>query len=312
MQTLELRRVDMGDARHPFRHRLFVDAVCHAFSEMGFVEVVGHMITADYMAHADRVTDELFALPREKLLRHARPEHKYLRGYAPYTAETAKDMDRPDLKEFWMTRNPEEPFDPKNNPYGDNVWPHEVPEFKNVSLTLLRESVAVGEAILSALEEGFGLRAGSLVARTRGAETIQRTIMYRPLSDYPEEAREGAWRSAPHEDINFVTVMPCANAKGLALKLKGEWYAPETVRGSMIADTGEMLRLVPGLETLLPTTHAVMNPSEEDVGKSRASYPTFFHGLLYGNEVRSSPGSRELVDYAVPFLRRINEITRMG
>ncbi len=311
MRSLELRQVDVRDFQSA-NHFLFVSGVCEAFSTHGFLQVVGHGITRERMEQADRITEELFSLPRDVLMRYARPGIMFQRGYAGYGAETAKDSEVPDLKDFFQVRCQELPADPRNNPFGENIFPTEVPQFREMSLFLLGESLRVGRAVLWALEEGFDLSPGSLVGRTVGAETIQRTIHYRPLSAFSDAAQLGAWRAAPHRDINLATAMPCANAKGLVLKLGDVWFETETVRDSMIVDTGEMLRLVPGLESLQPTTHAVMNPEGADLEKSRSSYPVFIHGILYGNMIRSAPESDELVDYAVPFLRRIKEITRKG
>lgn len=292
---IDLAEIDLSPQNMQENWPRIVDAINEAFTSTGFLAVSGHNITEEYMQYADRVAEQLFSVPRAKLMCYARPEISYQRGYAPFGAEHAKDNPQGDLKYFWMTRDPEDPDDPSHNPFGPNIWPEEVPEFKETSLFLLQESLRVGRILLSALELGHGVPSGTLVRETKGAETMQRTIYYPPLDDFIGVG-EASWRSAPHEDINLITVMPASNASGLHLKLRGEWVEPVAPRNRLIADTGEMIRIFKGFEGLTPTTHRVMNPEGEAAKTSRISYPVFIHGV-------HTPQYRE------HFFKRIAEIT---
>ncbi|MBP9827745.1 isopenicillin N synthase family oxygenase [Patescibacteria group bacterium] len=292
---VDLPEIDVSQQNMVENWPKVVHQINEAFTTTGFLAITGHRITEEYMRRADRVVERLFALPKDQLTRYAHPEISFQRGYAPFGAEHAKDNPTGDLKYFWMTRDPEEPDDPAHNPFGGNIWPEEVPEFKGVALFLLAESLRVGRILLSALEIGHDVPKGTLVSQTKGAETMQRTIYYPPLDDFIGVGEE-SWRSAPHEDINLITVMPASNASGLHLKLRGEWVEPVAPRNRLIADTGEMIRIFKGFEGLTPTTHRVMNPEGEAARTSRISYPVFIHGV-------------HTPEYREHFFKRIAEIT---
>ncbi len=295
ISRIDLVEVDVSKQNLMQNWPQVVDAINEAFTSTGFLAVTGHGITEAYMRYADDVVERLFALPKDKLLRYARKDISFQRGYAPFGAEHAKDNPTGDLKYFWMTRDPEEPENPEHNPFGPNIWPAEVPKFQEVSLYLLAESLREGRILLAALEIGHGVPEGTLVRQTKGAETMQRTIYYPPIDEFIG-LQENSWRSAPHEDINLITVMPASNASGLHLKLRGEWVEPVAPRNRLIADTGEMIRIFKGFEGLTPTTHRVANPEGEAAKTSRISYPVFIHGV-------------HTPEYRAHFFKRIAEIT---
>ena len=91
----------------------------------------------------------------------------------------------------------------------------------------------------------------------------------------PEDAPEGAVRSAAHEDINFITLLVAAKGAGLQLLDRdGTWLPVETEPKNLIVDSGDMLqRLTNGV--IPSTTHRVVNPDGPNV--SRYSMPFFMH-----------------------------------
>ena len=91
----------------------------------------------------------------------------------------------------------------------------------------------------------------------------------------PDDAPEGAVRSAAHEDINFITILVAAKGAGLQLLDRdGTWLPVETEPRNLIIDSGDMLqRLTNGV--IPSTTHRVVNPQGPNV--SRYSMPFFMH-----------------------------------
>ena len=89
---------------------------------------------------------------------------------------------------------------------------------------------------------------------------------------------EGAVRSAAHEDINFLTLMPAARGAGLQLLDRdGTWLPIKADPSTLIVDSGDMLaRLTNGV--IPATTHRVVNPEGPNV--SRYSMPFFMHPTL--------------------------------
>jgi isopenicillin N synthase-like dioxygenase len=106
----------------------------------------------------------------------------------------------------------------------------------------------------------------------RDGNTILRIIHYPPV---PEGADPASMRSAPHEDINLITLLCEATAEGLELLTReGDWLPIRALPGQIIVDAGDMLQnLTNGV--LKSTTHRVVNPP--DARERRFSMPFFVH-----------------------------------
>ncbi len=104
--------------------------------------------------------------------------------------------------------------------------------------------------------------------------TLLRLIHYPPLETALEP---GAVRAAAHEDIDLLTLLPAATAKGLQVQLKdGRWLDVPCQRGWMIINVGDMLQeCTQGY--LRATSHRVINPDGEAALQSRVSCPLFLH-----------------------------------
>ena len=101
-----------------------------------------------------------------------------------------------------------------------------------------------------------------------------RLIHYPPLTG---NEPEGALRAADHEDIDLLTLLPAATAKGLQAKDRdGNWIDVPCNPGWIIVNAGDMLQ--EATDFYYPsTTHRVVNPTGDDAKQSRLSMPLFFH-----------------------------------
>jgi isopenicillin N synthase-like dioxygenase len=103
---------------------------------------------------------------------------------------------------------------------------------------------------------------------------LLRILHYPPISGTYEE---GAQRSAPHEDINFLTLLPTATAPGLQVQdVKGQWHEVACDPGSIVVNVGDMLQLCTE-QYYVSTTHRVTNPAMNE-NTARYSMPFFLHG----------------------------------
>ena len=211
--TLDIQRFDTDrDA--------FVAELGAAYREWGFAGIRNHGIPQALIDDAYRVFSAFFALPEDVKRQYHVAGGGGARGYTPFGVETAKGAKYSDLKEFWHIGR-EIPADSK---YRDvmppNLWPTEVPGFRETGYALYEALDQLGSRVLSALALHIGLPADYFVDKTDSGNSILRPIHYPPITadDIPN-VRAGA-----HEDINLITLLVGASAAGLeVLSRKGEW-----------------------------------------------------------------------------------------
>lgn len=263
--TLDIQRFDTDrDA--------FVAELGDAYREWGFAGIRGHGIPHDLIDGAYDAFVRFFALPDDVKKRYHIPGGGGARGYTPFGVETAKDSKHFDLKEFWHVGR-----EVRDQKYVDvmpaNVWPDEVPEFRERALALYGALDALGSRVLSALALHIGLPEHYFADKTDNGNSILRPIHYPPITadDIPN-VRAGA-----HEDINLITLLVGASAAGLEVKSKqGEWV-PYTSQGdTIVVNIGDMLQRLTN-HVYPSTTHRVVNPPGDQARKPRYSTPFFLH-----------------------------------
>lgn len=245
----------------------FSDALMAGLQDNGFFILTDHNVPTDLLDAAYAQSAEVFALPDDDKRRYAAG----LRGYTPFGTEHAKDSGLPDLKEFWQIgREPAPGLPPADFP--PNVWPREIPAFRETFSALFSALDETGRLLLAALAPKLGLEAGYFDDKVAHGTSILRVLHYPPV---PGDAPPGAVRSAAHEDINFITILVAAKGAGLQLLDRdGTWLPVETEPRNLIVDSGDMLqRLTNGV--IPSTTHRVVNPQGPNV--SRYSMPFFMH-----------------------------------
>ena len=215
-----------------------------------------------------------FALPEEAKMKYHVPGSGGARGYTPFGVETAKDSKHADLKEFWHIGREI----PRDSKYADvmppNVWPDEVPGFR---------------------EHGYGAVRGArparfarAVARWRCTSTCRSiTSTTRPTSAIRSCARSTTRRSPP------TTSPTCAPARTRTSTSSRCWSAPappvwkcKSRQGEWVPFTAEADTIVVNIGDMLQrltnhvypsTTHRVVNPPGEQARKPRYSVPFFLH-----------------------------------
>lgn len=253
---LSLESYVRGD---PAARRAFSDALMEALQRFGFLILKDHSVPTELLSRAYAMAEAVFALDEPTKRRYAAG----MRGYTPFGVEHAKDSTRPDLKEFWQIGHEGDGFEP-------NVWPAEVPGFRETFQRLFDALNDTGMALLQALAPKLGLPERHFDPLVAGGTSLLRVLHYPPLSP---QADPECVRSAAHEDINFLTIMVAAKGPGLELLDRdGTWLPVETEPTNLIVDSGDMLaRMTNGV--IPATTHRVVNPAGPNV--SRYSMPFF-------------------------------------
>ncbi|WP_024869133.1 isopenicillin N synthase family dioxygenase [Pseudoxanthomonas suwonensis] len=251
----------------------FVADLGAAYREWGFAGIRNHGIPQDYIDKAYDAFKRFFALPEETKKKYHVPGGGGARGYTPFGVETAKDSKHFDLKEFWHIGR-EIPDDSR---YRDvmppNLWPEEVPEFREYGYGLYEKLDALGSRVLAALALHIGLPENYFADKTNFGNSILRPIHYPPITadDIPN-VRAGA-----HGDINLITLLVGASAAGLEVRShEGEWVPFTADEDTIVVNIGDMLQRL--TNHVYPSTiHRVVNPPGELARQPRYSVPFFLH-----------------------------------
>ena len=234
----------------------FSEALMRGLQRYGFVVLRDHPVPAALLEQAYELTTAFFAQTEAMKRRYIGGA----RGYAPFGLEHAKDRVEPDLKEFWQMGS------------ASNLWPDAPTGFRPTFLALFAALQETGRLVLEALTPGLGLPRDFFAPLLSQRNSVLRLLHYPPVAaDVPR----GSVRSAPHEDINLITLLAAPQGPGLeVLDRDGQWLAVASQPHDIIVDTGDMLARMTN-DVLPAVTHRVVNPT--GANHSRYSMPFFMH-----------------------------------
>ena len=251
----------------------FADELGCSFVDYGFAVIRDHGIPQELIDRAEQKSKEFFALPEEVKKKYFIEGQSGQRGYTPFGIETAKGLKAHDLKEFWHVGRDLPPGHKYESSMLPNVWPDEVPGFKETFQELFQAFDQAGLKVLRAIARYLKVDEDYFTDTVRDGNSVMR------LLHYPAQAEPTGnhIRAGAHEDINTITLLLGAEEAGLELKTKdGRWIPVSPKPGELVVNIGDMLqRLTNGV--LRSTTHRVVNPPPERRGFSRYSMPFFLH-----------------------------------
>jgi len=252
----------------PVLRAAFSAQLFEGLKRYGFIILIDHAVTPAAIEHAYDLSSRLFALPDAVKRQYAQGP----RGYTPFRTEKALGQQAADLKEFWQIGPEREGKEARGPTEPPNVWPVEPAGFRSDLLALYRELQETGRLLLEALAPGLQLPAGEFSRMVDDGNSVLRLIHYPPI---PPDADSGSLRSAPHEDINLLTLLVAAQGPGLELlDHDGRWLPVDAGPAALIVDSGDMMARLTN-DVIPATTHRVTNPAGANV--SRYSMPFFMH-----------------------------------
>ncbi len=286
-QTIPVVNLADYDSDDPKAREAFVQKFGEGLNELGFVAVEGHGVPQELIDKNYELFEQFFGLDDDTKRKYERPESGRQRGYTPFGLEHAKDSEKPDLKEFWHVGREVEPGSALAERMPPNVWPEELPEFRENALALYDALEKSALRMLAAISEYLGQPKDFIPGKATDGNSVIRIIHY-PVCDGFDEP--GTMRAAEHEDINLITLLPAATDSGLEILTRdGEWLPVPSLEGQLIVDTGDMMKRLTN-DVIPATTHRVVNPQGEP--EPRYSMPFFVHP--------HPDASLEVIDECVP------------
>lgn len=195
-----------------------------------------------------------FGLPIESKREAAAPGTHGQTGYTGLLVETAAMLDRPDWKEMlnWGDEiplgHPLQVRFPAN--YPRRVLPEaQAPGISDILMEFHRRVLDVQRRFLRIIAVGIGCAEGFFDEMTTNGSHLTRAIHYPAMDLAPDDGHTWA---GEHADINLITALPRATARGLQVKAgdPGEqtWIDVVAPEGHVIVNTGIMLeRITNGL-----------------------------------------------------------------
>jgi isopenicillin N synthase-like dioxygenase len=271
--SLDLADFTSGDEA---KKNKFVADLGAAYNNIGFVAIKNHYLTDELSSRLYVAIKNFFALPDDVKQKYEIAGLAGQRGYIGKGKEHAKGRNTGDLKEFYHIGQEVEDNDPIKKEYPDNVWPSELPEFKEVGLEVYRRLEKTGVQMLRAIALYLGLPENYFDNKVHHGNSILRPIHYFPI-EKPEEVPADAVRAAEHGDINLITLLMGASADGLqVLRRDGKWIPITALPEQLVVNVGDMLERHTN-KKLKSTIHRVVNPPREKMNTPRFSIPFFMH-----------------------------------
>jgi len=273
--SLDLAQFTQGS---PAEKQAFVQELGTAFNNIGFVAIKNHGLSDAERDLLYAQTQAYFQQPDELKQVDEIEGLAGQRGYTGKGKEHAKGRTTGDLKEFYHVGQELSPTDPDtlSGEYPANVWPSNLPLFKDISLKAFYTLEAAGKQLLRAIALYLELPEDYFEENVRNGNSILRSIHYYPIEN-PDEVPADAVRAAAHGDINLITLLMGASAEGLqVLRRDGIWIPITALPNQIVVNVGDMLDRLTN-HKLKSTIHRVVNPPRELMGNSRYSIPFFMH-----------------------------------
>src|SRR5690348_4920816 len=251
----------------------FAQKLGKSFEEYGFAIIADHGIPDALIHRAEEKAKAFFALPEEVKRKYLIAGGGGARGYTPFGIETAKGLHAHDLKEFWHVGRDLPQGHRFRDHMPDNLWPSQVPSFRDTFQELYATFDTAGLKVLKAIARYLKIDEDYFEDAVRDGNSVLRALHYPPQTEATgEHIRAGA-----HEDINAITLLLGAEEAGLELLTKeGRWIPVSPKPGELVINIGDMLqRLTNG--KLRSTSHRVVNPAPDRAAHARYSMPFFLH-----------------------------------
>ncbi len=235
----------------------FADRVRQVCHDIGFFQLVGHGVDADFIERHIEHQRRFFALDEAQKATIDKALSPHFRGWERVGAELTGG--RPDLREQLdlSTEHPVRGLDlvPEYLRLdGPNQWLADdvLPGFRAHMADYFERMKALADTLLEVFSVGLGLEPDHL-----RAVFGERPLSFVKLISYPPTPPGGAGVN-PHHDAGFLTLLLQHDADGLQVcNADGAWIDVPPRRDAFVVNIGEMLQEMTG-NYFVATTHRVI------------------------------------------------------
>ena len=240
---------------------------------IGFFVMVNHGVSPSLIARTFAEARRFHDQPMDRKLALRMNEHNNgymtMGRYAVWTSDVNTN-DQPDLNEAFFCKRElpdDHPLRRSGRRFvGPNLWPDDVPGFRDAVLTYTDAMDALSRRVLPVCALALDLPPDAFDVAFAESQFSFRLTHYPPVAAAPNQ-----FGIAPHTDANFLTFLAQTDVPGLQVRLPGgEWIDVPYVPESYAVNTGDMMaRWTNG--RFKSTPHRALPP----VGRHRYAIPFF-------------------------------------
>jgi isopenicillin N synthase-like dioxygenase len=235
---VDLLAFETGSAQ---QRRAVIDGVRTSLAT-GFV-YTSHDLGTDLLDTAYGMLEQFFALPQEAKQAASVPGSNGQAGYTGLLVETAASSETPDWKEMlnWGADLPDGHPLRRRFPsryLGPHLPEAQVPGITKVLTEFYDRVLDLQRRFLRVIALGIGCHESFFDVMTTDGTTLTRAIHYPAMDLAP--GQDHVW-AGEHGDINLITALPRATARGLQVKTDDGWIDAVPPGDKVIINTGIML-----------------------------------------------------------------------
>ena len=262
----------------PLRIEQTVSALRRAASDVGFLYVTNHGVSAQRISDLEHVAQEFFALPARTKEEYYIGRSSNHRGYVPPGEEVFYSQTRDTKEAFDLSRElPEADYGAAGRFLGPNVWPREVPRFRQVVSAYYESVFDLGHKLLAAFAQALELPASYFDRYLQRPTSQLRLIHYEPTVVGENTTGIGA-----HTDYECLTLLHATSPGLQVINGAGQWVEAPPLPGAFVVNIGDLLEVWSN-GVFVSTSHRVLS-----VPAPRYSFPLFFT-VDYETEVEPLP-----------------------
>ncbi|PPR04096.1 hypothetical protein CVT24_010669 [Panaeolus cyanescens] len=280
----EIPVIDIKDAwsTDPDARRKLADLIRDACVNVGFFYIQSHGIPGEVIERTVNAAKRYFALPERTKMELDIHKTSNFKGYTPLLGENTDLNGKGDLHEGfdlgWEPANEEAdaPQYPREDGAmtGSNVWPQNMPGFREATLDYYHRALQVGKALFPLFALALDLPENFFDDKTTKPAAIMRLLHYPPQSPTSFETDPDGKQIGigAHTDYECFTLLWQDQIGGLQVQnSEGKWIDAVPIPGTIVVNLGDQLARWTN-DVFKSTLHRVINKT----GAERYSIPLFF------------------------------------
>jgi isopenicillin N synthase-like dioxygenase len=257
-------------------------AIDEACATVGFIQILGHRVPEEAIAHLKEAVDDFFGLPLERKKSYVVPGN---RGYSPPKSESlslslgVESASR--MNDFFEAYNVGAEaswyggLNLSEDDYGVNTWP-EVDGFRTKVEAYFEHAGRVARTLTTVFADALGEPSDFFEHLTDHSIDVLRMNNY-ALPDGTDVSLDGDLTGmGEHTDFGIVTVLWADQVGGLQVLAKdGFWHDVQPIEGALLVNLGDLTARLTN-DRWLSTLHRVKPPVIDGTIQRRRSV-AFFH-----------------------------------